>query len=243
MSGMSAHRALIVDDERIARHELIYLLREHPEIEIAGQAASVAEAADQIAHVNPDLIFLDVQMPGATGFELFDRVRVEAHVIFVTAYDEFALRAFEVNALDYLTKPVRPQRLKQAIERFVDRTGTSAPPPGLTMSDSILLTIDRSPRFVKVEAIECIFAEGDYTQVVCSGRSLGMVLKSMKEWERVLPAKHFCRIQRSVIINCEQAIRFEPVLAGGYDVFMRNQDKPLSMSRRYARLFRTRFEI
>ncbi len=240
---MSPRRTLIVDDERIARHELIYLLHEHPEIEVAGQAASVAEAVEQIARLNPDLIFLDVQMPGAAGFELFDRVKVKAHIIFVTAYDEFALRAFEVNALDYLTKPVRPQRLQLAIERFVRRTETSAPKAGLTMSDSILLTIDRAPRFVKVESIECIFAEGDYTQVVCNGRSMGMVLKSMKEWERLLPAKHFCRIRRSVIINCEQAIRFEPVLNGGYEVTVRNQEKPLTMSRRYARLFRARFEI
>ncbi len=240
---MTAHTALIVDDERIARHELVYLLSEHPEIETVGQATSVEEAVEQITRLRPELLFLDVQMPGTSGFELFDRINVEAHVIFVTAYDEFALRAFEVNALDYLTKPVRPQRLSQAVDRFLRSAKSEAQPVELAMSDSILLTIDRRPRFVRIDSIECVLAEGDYTQVICNGTSLGMVLKSMKEWERFLPAKHFCRIQRSAIVNCEQVVRFVPALNGGYEVHMRSLTAPLAMSRRYARLLRGRFAV
>ena len=241
---MISHTALIVDDERIARRELAYLLREHPEIEPAGEAASLDEAVEVIDRLHPTLIFLDIQLPGGSGFDLFDRANIEAHVIFVTAHDEFALRAFEVNALDYLTKPVRPDRLNQAIERFLRYTKDNPPTTcNLNLSDSILLTIDRVPRFIKLASIECILAEADYTQVICNGRSIGMVLKSMKEWEQLLPAKYFCRIQRSAIINCEQALRFEPVLNGSYEVHMRNFTSPLTMSRRSARLFRARFEI
>jgi len=240
---MTRHSALIVDDERIARSELEYLLRDHPEFEITGQAASVSEAAKCIETLKPELLFLDVQMPGASGFELFERVHIDAWVIFVTAYEEFALRAFEVNALDYLTKPVRPQRLRLALDRFLHRIRTEAPPIGLTMSDSVLLTIDRRPRFVKVESIDCILAEGDYSRVICAGRSLGMVLKSMKEWEKVLPENHFCRIQRSAIVNCEHVARLEPHESGGYLVHMRNVEPPLIMSRRCARQFRSRFAV
>ncbi len=238
------HTALIVDDERIARRELAYLLREHPEIEVAADAGSVDEAVQAIGRVHPAIIFLDVQMPGACGFELFDRVDIEAHVIFVTAYDEFALRAFEVNAVDYLTKPVRPRRLRQAIERYLDRTSSQPPAVGcLELSDFILVTVNRAPRFVKVGSIECILAEGDYSRVIGAKGPVGMVLKSMKEWERILPKKSFCRIQRSIIINCEQTLRFEPALNGGYEVYMKHLEAPLVMSRRCARNFRVRFEV
>lgn len=240
---MTRHPALIIDDERIARSELDYLLRDHPEIEIAGQAASVAEATARIAEIKPELLFLDVQMPGASGFDLFERIHVDAWVIFVTAYEEFALRAFEVNALDYLTKPVQPQRLRLAIERFLHRVKLEAPAIGLTMSDSILLTIDRRPRFVRVEAIDCILVEGDYSRVIVDGRSLGLVLKSMKEWEKVLPESHFCRIQRSAMVNCEHVTQLEQHESGGYIVHVRNVETPLIMSRRCARQFRSRFAV
>jgi two-component system LytT family response regulator len=241
---MKPHTALIVDDERIARRELSFLLRDCPEVEIVGEASSVDEAADAIARLHPALIFLDVQMPGACGFDLFDRTRVEAHVIFVTAYDEFALRAFDVNALDYLTKPVRPARLRVALDRYLQRVqGEPSPTRRLGLADSILLQIDRAPRFIKVGAIECILAEGDYTRLISVSGSIGMVLKSMREWDKLLPPRHFCRIQRSTIINCEHVLRFEPNLSAGYTVYMKHYDAPLAMSRRFARHFRARFQV
>lgn len=238
------HTALIVDDERIARRELAYLLREHPEIEVAGEAASVDEAAQAIERVKPAIVFLDVQMPGACGFELFERTDVAAHVIFVTAYDEFALRAFEVNALDYLLKPVRPERLRQALERHFARLPVEAAAAGrLAPGDSIFLAVGPSPRFIRVASIECILAEGDYTRVVAATGPVGMVLKPMKEWERILPPRHFCRIQRSTIINCEQVLRLAPAVHGGYEVHMKHLAAPLSMSRRFARRFREQFAV
>ncbi len=241
---MKPHTALIVDDERIARRELRYLLGGHPEIQVVGEAASVDEAVAAIRELHPSLIFLDVQMPRANGFELFERIKVESQVIFVTAYDEFAIRAFEVNALDYLTKPVRAHRLSQTIERYLERTSAGpSPARALNLSDSILLTLDRSPRFIKLAEIECVLAEGDYTRIVCAGGCAGLVLKSMKEWERILPRRYFYRIQRSIIINCEQAVRFNPCITGGYEVYMKHLPSPLSMSRRFARQFRARFEV
>jgi two-component system LytT family response regulator len=241
---MKPHTALIVDDERLARRELAYLLASHPEIEVAGEAASVDEAVDAIARLRPAIVFLDVQMPGASGFELFDRIGVASHVVFVTAYDAFALRAFEVNALDYLLKPVKPERLRQAVERYLQRVRADAPSAErLVMEDSILLTIGQAPRFVRVASIECILAEGDYTRLIAAGGTNGLVLKPMKDWEQILPERHFCRIQRSAIVNCEQVLRFEPAIHGGYDVHMKHLGTPLSMSRRYARHLRARFEV
>ncbi len=241
---MKPHTALIVDDEPIARREIARLLRDCSDIEIVGEAASVDEAVEALERVSPDIIFLDVQMPGASGFDLFDRVVVNAHVIFVTAYDQFALRAFEVNALDYLLKPVSPERLREAIDRHFRRKQAESRTAGrISLADSILLMIDHAPRFVRVGSIECILAEGDYTRVIAVGGPIGMVLKSMKEWEDLLPEKHFCRIGRSTIINCEHALRFDPAFNGGYEVHMKHLSRPLVMSRRSARQFRTRFRV
>jgi len=241
---MKLHRALIVDDERLARRELRHLLREHPEIEVVGEAASVDEAVTAIARLAPDLIFLDIQMGSESGFDLFERTRLDGHVVFVTAHDAFALRAFEVNALDYLMKPVNPARLREAIERSLgrDRTARRAA-KRLAYEDSIFLAIDHRPRLVRLATIVCIRAEGDYSRLIGSEAPIGMVLKPLKEWERLLPERQFCRIQRSSIINCEHVLRLEPWFGGTYQVYLRHLDQPLSMSRRCARRFRERFEV
>jgi two-component system LytT family response regulator len=118
---MAPLRALLVDDERLARSELRRLLAVHPEIEVAGEAASVAEAVEQVTALDPDVVFLDIQMPGASGFELLERVEPGFQVVFVTAFDAHAVRAFEVNALDYLLKPVSPERLERAVGRVLRR--------------------------------------------------------------------------------------------------------------------------
>lgn len=242
---MKTRRALIVDDERLARRELRYLLREHPEIEVVGEAGSVDQAVEAISQQHPDLLFLDVQMPGETGFDLFERTRLDAHVIFVTAHDEFAVRAFEVNALDYLMKPVNPQRLRQAIARAETR-GSGPESSGLralTYEDAIFVSIDQAPRFVKLSSLVCIHAEGDYTRLIGTTGPIGMVLKTMKDWEALLPERQFCRIQRSIIINCEHVLRFAPWFNSTYQVYLKHLEEPLTMSRRFARRFRERFGI
>jgi len=241
---VSPRRAVIVDDERLARRELAFLLQSHPEIAVAGEAGSVPEAVALLEAVRPDLIFLDVQMPRENGFELFERTRVTAGVIFVTAHDEFAVRAFEVNALDYLMKPVNPLRLRQAIERFLG-CGPRRPagPRALAYEDTIFVAVGPAPRFVRLSSLVCILAEGDYTRLVGTAGSLGLVLKSMKEWEAILPERQFCRIQRSVIINCERVERFEPWFNSSYQVYLQHQPQPFTMSRRLARRFRARFGV
>jgi two-component system LytT family response regulator len=235
---------VIVDDERLARRELSFLLQKHPEIELAGEAASVKEAVQVLESLHPDLLFLDIQMPRENGFDLFERTSVTTEVIFVTAHDEFAVRAFEVNALDYLMKPVNPLRLGQAIERFLRRSPrTAAMPRTLTYEDTIFVAVGQAPRFVKLSSLVCILAEGDYSRLVGTAGSIGLVLKSMKEWEALLPERQFCRIQRSVIVNCERVERFEPWFNSSYQVYLQHLPKPFTMSRRLARRFRARFGV
>src|SRR5262245_49751431 len=123
---MKTLRALIVDDERLARNELSRLLAKHPEIEIAGEAANANEARKAIADLEPDLLFLDVEMPGESGFDLLASLDSVPFVVFTTAYDEYALRAFDVSALDYLVKPIEPQRLARSVERLVGVTRQQA---------------------------------------------------------------------------------------------------------------------
>ena len=241
---MTKCRAVIVDDERLARRELSFLLQNHPEIEVVGEAGSVKEATQVMESLHPDLLFLDIQMPPESGFDLFERTRVTAEVIFVTAHDEFAVRAFEVNALDYLMKPVNPRRLRQAIERFLRRSlKTAATPRALAYEDTIFVAVGQAPRFVKLSSLVCILAEGDYSRLVGPAGSIGLVLKSMKEWEALLPERQFCRIQRSVIINCERVVRFEPWFNSSYQVYLQHLPQPFTMSRRLARRFRARFGV
>ena len=241
---MTKARAVIVDDERLARRELSYLLQSHPEIEVAGEAGSVKEAVKVVENLHPDLLFLDIQMPRASGFELFERTAITAEVIFVTAHDEFAVRAFEVNALDYLMKPVNPLRLRQAIERFLRRSPKAVEAPrALAYEDTILVAIGSAPRFVKLSSLVCILAEGDYSRLVGTTGSMGLVLKSLKEWEALLPKRQFCRIQRSVIVNCERVERFEPWFNSSYQVYLQHVPQPFTMSRRLAKRFRARFGV
>src|SRR5689334_9532857 len=119
-------RALIVDDERLARKELMKLLEDHPMIEVVGEAANADEAVQMVNDLNPDLLFLDIQMPGKTGFQLLEMLDSVPLVVFTTAYDEFALKAFEVNALDYLLKPIQPERLSEAVHKVLEKEKTRA---------------------------------------------------------------------------------------------------------------------
>jgi len=235
------YRAILVDDERLARKALRTLLVGYENIEIVGEAENVAAAEKLLAECEPNLIFLDVQMPGESGFDLLERADVKANVIFVTAYDEYAIRAFEVDAIDYLLKPVDPARLRSAIERLdrevVDRR---EPKQKLQYEDPLFLTINGHLRFLRVSSIVYIQAAGDYSELILNDSKKGLVLKSMTEWERRLPEAHFCRIHRSTIVNLNHIERIEEWCKSSYRVHLRGIETPLSMSHRYAALIKQR---
>ena len=227
--------AVIVDDERLARQKLRTMLARHSEIAVVGEADGVSNAIEIIERMEPEVLFLDVQMPGASGFELLDRVSTSLKVVFVTAFDEYAIRAFDVNALDYLLKPINPERLARSIERlFLSPESTPKVSKALEYDDHLFLSVGDRSTFLKVSSIKCIYAAGVYSEIHLADSKRILVHKSLNEWEERLPAKYFTRIHRGAIVNVECIERTERMFNYSYHVFMRNIAEPLVMSRRYA---------
>jgi len=200
--------AVIVDDEYWARENLFDLLSDYEQVKIIGQAASVSEARERINTLKPDAVFLDIQLKEGTGFDVLSGLDFIPRVVFVTAFDHFALRAFEINALDYLLKPIEPERLKESVQRLLAGTNnTSAmvgpsPSGALTPDDQILLGLENSLVLVRVDSIVWIRAARNNTELVCAGQRA--TLKSrhcLKLWEERLKTLSFLRIDRSTIIN------------------------------------------
>ena len=237
-------KAIIVDDERLARQALKEILKSYSSIEVIDEANNVDNAVELIKKLNPDVIFLDIQMPGETGFDLFDKVEINSKVIFVTAYDEFALRAFEVNALDYLLKPVEPKRLMQAISKLEHKKAVNIKTKKcFEYEDKILISLNSRMKFLKISTIKSVTSCGDYTQVHIDSGLIQTVNISMNEWEEKLPEKDFCRIHRSSIINLNMIVKVEKWLNGSYHLFLTNNPSPLIISKRYAHIVRGKFSF
>jgi len=234
-------KSIIIDDEELAREDLKALLKDFTEVEIIGEAESVEETKILIEELNPDLIFLDIQMPGKSGFDLLEELQIDSKVIFVTAYDEYAIRAFEVNARDYLLKPVNRERLAQAIERLkTDQEIEDTVQTKLDLIDNIFLMVNNHHQFVKIGSIIKITSAGNYTEIYTSSKLKGLVLKSLKDWEVRLPHNYFVRIHRNAIINLEYVDHVEEWFNYSYKVFLKEIDEPLVMSRRYAAKLKNR---
>jgi two-component system LytT family response regulator len=226
--------AVIVDDERLARRELISLLEAHPEVRIVGEADSVARAAQLVNREEPDVVFLDIQLVGETGFDLFELLEAEPAIVFVTAYEQHAIRAFDVNALDYLLKPVTPERLAAALEKLARPTSATPAVEPLDYQDRLFLRLDDRMTFLRVDTIKYITAAADYSYLHTVDGKRRLVHKPLKEWEDRLPANYFLRIHRSTIINMEHVERLEPWSNYSYRVYLADVSDPLTMSRRYA---------
>ena len=230
-------RAIIIDDERLARAELRKLLLDFPEIEIVDEAANVDEGIEKIEHHHPDLIFLDIQMPGKTGFDLLQEVDRTPHVIFTTAYDEFAIKAFEVNALDYLMKPVEPRRLADAIHKLNEiviketiGTGEYINRDKLNDNDQVFVKDGERCWFVKLNEIRLFESVGNYAKVFF-GPNKPLILKSLNALEERLDEKVFFRANRKHIINLRMIEKIEPYFNGGLLVELKGGDK-IEVSRR-----------
>lgn len=240
-------KALVVDDERLARSELRRLIGAFPEIAVAGEAANAAQARAQIAALKPDLIFLDVQMPGETGMELLASLEPPVpHVIFTTAYDEFAVQAFELNALDYLLKPVDPARFAAAIEKLRSKSVSVAPArpvarERLAAEDKVFVREGDRCWFVEVKAIRLLESEGNYTRVHFDGAQ-PQLFRSLNAMEERLDAKYFFRANRRQIINLAWIDRLEPWFSGGLLVHLKGGAK-IELSRRQAQEFREKMSL
>lgn len=239
---MSKYKALVVDDERLARKGLIDQLNLIAEVEVIGEADCVPTAIEAIEKLKPDVVFLDIQMPGQSGFELAEQVDFDGKIIFVTAYNEYALRAFEVNALDYLMKPVSKERLENAIERITSPEKNEAQThEKLHYDDQLFTTIGTKIQFLKVNHIVLIQSDGDYTDVTLNSGTHGLVNKTMKEWEERLPENHFVRVHRTSIINTEYIENIEKWFNYSYRATLKGITEPVVISRRYAKKLKDLF--
>lgn len=193
-------RAILVDDEAPARDVMRQLLMAHPNVKLVGEASSAAAAVELFMDMRPDVVFLDVEMPGGDGFSVLPKLRPIPAIIFVTAYDEYAVRAFEINAVDYLLKPVSGERLSQALHRVI-----YLPRPTHTKrylpEDRIFLESDAAVRVQFIAEISGIEAEGNYSRVHITDGSSVFIRRSMAEWEALLPEILFVRVHRSLLLN------------------------------------------
>ena len=229
-------RALIVDDERLARVELLRLLAAHPEVEIAGEARNAGEATQLIARLHPDLLLLDVQMPDADGFDMLGRLDAAPAVIFTTAFDHYALRAFEVSALDYLVKPIAAERLAAAIAKAAQRI-TPTDSQRLGAGRKIFVRDGERCWFVALEDIVVMESEGNYTQLSFGGNR-PMLPRSLAALEERLDPELFFRANRRQIINLRHVTSIEPAADGGLAVTLTG-GIVVEMSRRQARKFQS----
>jgi two-component system LytT family response regulator len=230
-------KALIVDDERLARAELRRLLAAHPDIEIAGEAAHAGEARDRIAQLAPDLLLLDIEMPGESAFDLLASLDATPAVIFTTAFDAHAVRAFEVSALDYVLKPIDPARLAAAL----DRAREAFRPPGSSDEpiDRVFVRDGDRCWFVRLSEVAVIESEGNYARLDVPGQP--MLPRSLSYLEaRLQPA--FFRASRKHLVNLRLVDRVEPGPGGGL-VLILPGGKEIEMSRRAAQRFRAQMTV
>lgn len=230
-------KAIIVDDERLARKELASLLGNHPEIEIVDEAANPDEAIEKIEKHDPDVVFLDIQMPGKTGFEMLEEMERVPQIIFTTAYDEFALKAFDFNALDYLLKPIQPERLTESLNKVSIKNDRKAPrTQKLGSKDQVFVKDGDKCWFVRLEDVRLFESDGNYIKVYFD-KFKPMIHKSLNALDERLDDRHFFRASRKHIINLGWVESIDTWFNGGLLVQLKGGEK-IEVSRRQSARFR-----
>jgi two-component system LytT family response regulator len=238
-------RVLIVDDERLARKELTNLLNQNDNIEIVGEAPNVDEAKEKIESLQPEVLFLDIQMPEKTGFDLLEELDYVPLVVFITAYDEFALQAFQVNALDYLLKPIEPERLTETLNKLEKKLEdlkkeealeADVPKDKLSIHDQVFVKDGDKCWFVKLANVRLFESDGNYIKVYFE-KNKPMIHKSLNALDERLDGKSFFRASRKHIINLSWVETIEPWFNGGLVVTLKGGER-IEVSRRQAARFK-----
>ena len=243
---MKIYTAYIVDDEPLAIRSLRKKLEEFNEIEIVGESTKMQKAIREINECVPDILFLDIQLAEGTGFELINKLNYSGKVIFITAFDEFAFRAFEVNALDYLLKPISDERLKDAINKIKDEN------PGISLetkdevikykyTDRIFIMDKNLIRFILLESISCISAARDYSFIETLDGKKNIIMRSMNDWESRLPHEHFVRVHRSYIVNINHIEKIIRNSTSSAKIFLKNHSEPVTLSRTYYKNIKNKY--
>ncbi len=237
-------RALIVDDEKLARQGLKELLKEFPEIEISGEASNADEAIELMDKLKPNLLFLDIEMPEKSGFDLLEELIETPSVIFTTAFNEFAIKAFEVNAMDYLLKPVQPGRLREAIgrvKRELADINQNAERNRLNESDQVFIRDGEKCWFVKLTDVRMIESAGNYAKIHFD-KYQPLIHKTLNALDERLNPQQFFRANRQQIINTSYIDRIEPFFNSGFLIYMKDSTK-VEVSRRQAVKFKELMSI
>ncbi|MEN7546394.1 LytTR family transcriptional regulator DNA-binding domain-containing protein [Rapidithrix thailandica] len=245
---MNILRAIVIDDERLARLELKSLLKKYDDIEVVEEAGNVDEAYEKIIKHQPDLLFLDIQMPEKTGFDLLEMLPSAPNVVFTTAYDDFALKAFEINALDYLLKPIEPRRLEEAIKKVRKKVESKEAAPTqnfstekLSETDQVFVKDGDKCWFVKLLDISLFESDGNYVKVYFENNR-PLIHRSLNALDERLDDKLFFRASRKYIINLKWIDNIEPWFNGGLMVSLKDGQK-IEISRRQAAKFKERLSL
>lgn len=230
-------KAIIIDDERLARQELKNLLAPYPELQIVGEANNAETAIELIKQEKPDVIFLDIQMPGKNGFDLLEEISGVPEVVFVTAYDEYAIRAFEVNALDYLLKPVQSSRLAETVKKLLNKDNSEKAESkeqtqALNDNDQVFVKDGDKCWFVKLNDIRLFESEGNYVRVYFD-KNRPLILRSLNNLDERLNNKTFFRASRKHIVNLKWVESIENWFNGGLMVKLKGGEQ-VEISRRQA---------
>lgn len=237
-------RTIIVDDERLAREELKSLLENYNELEIIGEYKNAVEAREAIERDSPDLVFMDIQMPGENGLDLLSQIKNPPRTVFVTAYDEYAMRAFEVKAYDYLMKPIDPERLDEVYGRLMEENKTPASVENLSVlssGDPVLIKDGDKVWFIKVDDIRYFESEGNYVKVHFD-KYRPLILRSLNSLEERTDDKLFFRVNRKYIINLKHVVNVENWFNGGLQVELSCGTK-VEISRRQTIKFKDKFSL
>lgn len=246
---MKTIKTIIIDDERLAREELKHLLKDNFRIEIIGEAKNGEEGIILCKNLQPDLIFLDISMPGMNGFEMLKKLEEIPNVIFITAYDEFALKAFEVNALDYILKPIDPKRLEEAIEKTEAKDDfesnlnlASRKNRLLNLTDKIFIKDGENCFFIELNSVRMFESDGNYVKVHFENKR-PLILRSLNLLEEQLDPEIFFRANRKFIVNIQKIIKIENWFNGGLNIELEGNNEKIEISRRQAAKFKETYSL
>jgi two-component system LytT family response regulator len=228
-------KVILIDDEPLAREGLRDLLRAHPSLQIVGEAGNASAAEALVAAEQPDAAFLDINMPRKSGFEFLKDLKVPLPVIFVTAHSEYAVQAFEVQAVDYLLKPLEPLRLAAAVARLEDACGRTEPAtPAYEKEDRICLRTPQRTVIARLNDMVTLEAEGDFTRIHLANEAPLLICQTLGHYEKTLPAPPFLRLSRKLIINTRRLRKTEPLSRDETLLTLEGLASPVTIGRRAA---------